>query len=296
MFKIFLIVCILCSVSFLWAQTLLHVHTTSGTSTFNLNEITDITYSLGTTPDQMIFVQGGTFNNGTSDVTVSSFYMGKYEVTQAAYQVVMGVNPSYFTSVSNGPVEEVSWFKAIEYCNRYSINEGLTPCYSYIGHGTNPDNWPVGWNTDNLHHIDISCNWTANGYRLPTEAEWQYAARGGNQTHNYTYSGSEDINAVAWYNENSVSITHTVGTKSANELGLFDMTGNVWEWCWDIYGGYPSSPQTNPHGANQGSNRVARGGGWYTDAIFCTVFYRCYTEVPTLNDYSFGFRCVRVSP
>ncbi len=246
-------------------------------------------------PENFVLVGGGTFNNGTSDVTISSFYIDKYELTQAGYQAVMGVNPSYYTGVTNGPVEQVSWFNAIEYCNRRSLQEGLTPCYSYSTYGTNPDSWPGGWNTSYTNHTNVSCNWAANGYRLPTEMEWQFAARGGNQTHNYTYSGSNTIGDVAWYSSNSGSTTHTVGTKAPNELGTFDMSGNVWEWCWDIYGSYPSGAQTDPHGATSGSDRVLRGGSWYYNAGHCTVSSRGYSNA-TRTDFDIGFRCVRVSP
>ena len=246
-------------------------------------------------PENFVPVAGGTFNNGTSDVTISSFYIDKYELTQAGYQAVMGTNPSYFQGVSNGPVEQVSWFNAIEYCNRRSLQEGLTPCYSYSSYGTNPDAWPGGWNGDYNNHTNVSCNWTANGYRLPTEMEWQFAARGGNQTHNYTYSGSNDLNAVGWYLSNSGSTTHTVGTKAANELGTFDMSGNVWEWVWDIYGSYPSGSQNNPTGANSGSYRVERGGSWGNGAYYCTVSGRNYNGA-TYGGSDVGFRLVRVSP
>jgi len=246
-------------------------------------------------PENFVLVEGGTFNNGTSNVTISSFYIAKYELTQSAYQAVMGVNPSYFTGVSNGPVEQVSWFNAIEYSNRRSLQEGLTPCYSYSTYGTNPANWPAGWNSSYNNHTNVTCNWTANGYRLPTEMEWQFAARGGNQTHNYTYSGSNDLNAVGWYSSNSGSTTHTVGTKAANELGTFDMSGNVWEWVWDIYGSYPSGSQTDPHGAASGSDLVFRGGSWYGSAYYCTVSYRG-NVFAAYSDYDIGFRCVRVSP
>jgi hypothetical protein len=113
--------------------------------------------------ENMIFVEGGTFNNGTSDVTVSSFFIGQYEVTQGEYEAVMGNNPSYFSGVTNGPVELVSWFDAIEYCNRRSMDEGITPCYSYSTYGTNPDDWPTGWNTNYQNHTNVTCNWTADG-------------------------------------------------------------------------------------------------------------------------------------
>jgi formylglycine-generating enzyme required for sulfatase activity len=244
---------------------------------------------------EMVLVQGGTFSNGTSNVTVSSFHIAKYQLTQGEYASVMGTNPSNFTSVTNGPVEQVSWFNAIEYCNRRSMQEALTPCYSYLTYGTNPDNWPAGWNTNSTNHTNVSCNWTANGYRLPTEMEWMFAAKGGNQSQGYTYSGSNDINAVAWYSGNSGSTTHNVGTKAANELGIYDMSGNVYEWVWDIYGSYPSGPQTDPHGATSGSSRVLRGGSWYNSAGNCTVSYRTDSNMAYGNRYV-GFRVSRVSP
>jgi len=246
-------------------------------------------------PPNFVFVQGGTFSNGTSDVTLSSIYIDKNEVTQAGYQAVMGTNPSYFSGYPNCPVESVSWFKAIEYCNKRSINEGLTPCYSYSTYGANPDNWPAGWNTISANHTNVSCNWAANGYRLPTEMEWMFAAKGGNQSQNYTYSGSNDLDAVGWYMLNSGYTPHNVSTKASNELGTFDMSGNVWEWCWDILGDYPSGAQTDPHGAVSGSDRMRRGGSWSSVASSCAVYSRSFDDA-TYSDEFIGFRCVRVSP
>jgi formylglycine-generating enzyme required for sulfatase activity len=231
--------------------------------------------------DTMVFVKGGTFqmgsNSGDSDenpvhtVTVSDFYIGKYEVTQKEWKEVMGNN----RKGDNLPVEQVSWYDAVEFCNKKSRKEGLTPCYS--GSGKN-----------------ITCNFNANGYRLPTEAEWEYAARGGNKSRNYKYSGSNTIGDVAWYQSNSGSKTHPVGKKQANELGLYDMSGNVWEWCWDWYGNYSSSSQTNPRGASYGSNRVFRGGSWYYNAFSCRVADRLNRNPGSSGNF-IGFRLVRDS-
>jgi formylglycine-generating enzyme required for sulfatase activity len=246
-------------------------------------------------PENFILVEGGTFSNGTSSVTVSSFYLDKYELTQAAYQAVMGVNPSYFTGVTDGPVERVSWFKAIEYCNRRSMLENLDPCYIYSTYGTNPDAWPAGWFSSYSNHVNLSCNWTASGYRLPTEMEWMFAARGGNLSQGYIYSGSDIIGNVAWYNNNSGTTTHTVGTKAPNELGIYDMSGNVFEWVWDIYALYPSEPQTDPHGPADGSTRIQRGGSFFNNASACLVSFRMGMAA-TDTDLDLGFRVLRKVP
>lgn len=246
-------------------------------------------------PQSFVEVTGGTFHNGTSDVTVSTFFIDKYELSQDSYLYVMGNNPSNFTGDPNRPVEKVSWFKAIEYCNRRSLLEGIPPCYSYGSYGTNPDDWPAGWNTSDANHQQFSCNWSAGGYRLPSEMEWMYAAWSGNLSYGYIYSGSNTVEDVAWYRSNAGNTTHPVGQKYPNELGLYDMSGNAYEWVWDIYGGYPSVAQTNPHGAISGPNRVRRGGGFSSQETDCMVTKRGYT-VPTRGLNYSGFRVCRIVP
>jgi len=215
---------------------------------------------------EMVYVQGGAFMIGcTSEqggdcladekpahqVTVSSFYIGKYEVTQAQWKTVMGSNPSYFKG-DNLPVESVSWNDVQEFIRKLNAQTGKQ-------------------------------------YRLPTEAEWEFACRGGLQSAHYKYSGSNNLNDIAWYSDNSGNTTHPVGTKSPNELGIYDMSGNVWEWCNDWYGNYSSAVQTNPQGPASGSDRVFRGGGWNDGARFVRVSIRgSYT--PVSRDSSLGFR------
>lgn len=246
-------------------------------------------------PPTFVEVEGGTFSNGTSNVTISSFFVDKYEVTQDSYLYVMGSNPSNFTGDLTRPVEKVSWFKAIEYCNRRSLLEGLIPCYSYGSFGSDPDDWPAGWNLTATNHANVSCDWNAGGYRLPSEMEWMYAARGGTLTHNYTYSGSNSVGEVAWYGSNSSATTHPVGEKTPNELDLFDMSGNAYEWVWDIYGNYPAGAQTNPHGATSGTYRVRRGGGFSSGDTNCAVANRGYTSPTSGLSYS-GLRVCRIIP
>jgi formylglycine-generating enzyme required for sulfatase activity len=238
----------------------------------------------GAVPAGFVRIEGGTFmmgsNSGESyekpvhQVTISkAFYMGKHEVTQNEWVEVMGSNPSYFKGDSL-PVEQVSWFDAVEYCNKRSIKEGLTPAYR---------------GSEN----SITCNFRASGFRLPTEAEWEFAAKGGTQEYLTTeYAGSNSADVVGWYGDNSEDKTHNVGTKQANSLGLYDMSGNVFEWCWDWYGVYSGRAQTNPLGAASGSSRVLRGGSWYSYAQYLRSACRS-VNTPSIRHGDIGFRLVR---
>jgi len=240
----------------------------------------------GAAPDGMVRINGGTFTMGSPanepdrrdnevqhPVTVSSFYMGKYEVTQKEYQEVMGTNPSQFKG-DNLPVENVSWFDAVEYCNKRSQQEGLTPAYTI--NGTN-----VTWNRN------------ANGYRLPTEAEWEYTCRAGTTTAYNT--GASITDNTGWYSANSGDTTHPVGQKPANAWGLYDMHGNVWKWCWDWFGNYASGAQTDPVGASSGSDRVRRGGSWGNTAQYARSAYRNYNSPAFWSGY-LGFRVALNAP
>ena len=191
-------------------------------------------------------------------------------------------------------MENVSWYDAIAYCNQLSIKTGHTPCYRYKGKGTNPEDWPAGWKEDTHNHI--SCDFAANGYRLPTEAEWEYAARGGRNAMNTLYAGGSDIDEVAWHKSNSDGHPHEVGSKASNELQLFDMSGNVWEWCWDWYdnGDNHRNQANNPRGPENGSERVLRGGSWYFKPEACRIATR-YKDFPgnRYNYANYGFRLAR---
>ena len=231
-------------------------------------EPTDVTFT-------MVAVEGGTFSMGATSeqglgandwerpvhyVTLSDFSIGQTEVTQELWQAVMGSNPSYYTSDSQLPVERVSW----------------NSCQDFI---------------EQLNQL------TGETFRLPTEAEWEFAARGGNKSQKYRYSGSSNIQDVAWF-WNSIPSqqigtpgygTQPVATKAPNELGLYDMSGNVWEWCQDWYGNYSSDDQINPTGPSWGSFRIFRGGSWSRSSESCRVAYRNYTY-PSTSDDTMGFR------
>lgn len=236
----------------------------------------------------MVLIPSGTFQMGNTGaysgfdwekpvhtVTISkAFYMNKYEVTQKQYEDVMGTNPSKFKG-ENLPVENVTWYNAVAFCNALSQLEDLTPCYT-------------------INETNVTCNWDANGYRLPTNAEWEYACKGGTTTDFYSGNLTNEymdanLDKIGWY---AGKKTQDVGQKEPNTFGLYDMSGNVCEWCWDWYNSYTSTPVTDPKGAANGSVRVLRGGSWDYTAWHCRSAI-IYSHLPETLDAGFGFRILR---
>ena len=216
---------------------------------YNMVWVEGGTFSMGATPEQG--VDAADDEKPVHSVTLSGYYIGKTEVTQALWKAVMGSNPSDFKG-DDLPVVNVSW----------------DDCQEFI---------------EKLNYL------TGQNFRFPTEAEWEFACRGGNNSLGYKYSGSDNIDNVAWYDGNSGDKTHPVATKSANELGIYDMSGNVWEWCCDWYGDYTSGAQTNPKGPGSGSIRVFRGGSWFYSAWCCRSSYR-YGNYPANRYNDLGLR------
>lgn len=233
---------------------------------------------------EMVFIPGGTFPLGDSSgageaderpvhtVTLADFYLAKFEVTQKEWQAVTGNNPSVFHG-KNLPVENVSWYDAVNFCNQLSQKESLTPCYQIEG-------------------LQVTCDFSANGYRLPTEAEWEFAARGGQSGKNTLFSGAKSPDKVAWFAENAGGTTHPVGKKSPNELGIFDLSGNVYEWTWNRFARYTPEPAINPVGPEKGGHAIFRGGSWFSRAENLRVSFRNRDELNFKSDY-LGLRLCR---
>jgi formylglycine-generating enzyme required for sulfatase activity len=209
------------------------------------------------------------------EVSLRSFGIGEYLVTQGLWHAVMGSNPSFFAGARR-PVEQVTWFDAVRFCNLLSEKMGLEPPYT-IGAGVHPE---------------VTCDWRRGGFRLPTEAEWECAAKGGGETQ---FAGSEVLDEFGWYGGNSGGQTHDVGQKRANAYGLFDASGNLWEWCWDWYAAYSGGPAHDPRGPTAGSGRVRRGGCWVNAAALARVARRLFAA-PALCSNSIGFRLARTIP
>ncbi len=224
-------------------------YTVNGVS-FTMVPVTGGTFTMGATAEQG--TDAGSDEKPTHLVTLSDYYIGETEVTEGLWQAVMGSNPSYDVRGSNIPVERVSW----------------DDCQTFIS---------------KLNTL------TGKQFRLPTEAEWEYAARGGSESADYKYAGSNKIGEVAWMAVNSYEQKHPVATKEPNELGLYDMSGNVWEWCQDWYGSYSSDSQTDPTGPSSGSYRVNRGGCWFDSARYCRVSFRGF-DTPTRRGSDLGLR------
>ncbi len=243
------------------------------------SQVSQARYIIGhEAPSDFVLIEGGTFNNGTSNITLDSFYMCRHEVTQAEFQALLGVEPpGDYGDGGQYPVYGITWSQAVAYCNARSLQEDLEVCYNAE---------------------DMTCNYEANGYRLPTEMEWMFAAKGGlyQPAENYNIYAGTDLESelwdYAWYDMNYANTSYIIEGKNANQLGLYDMSGNVYEWCNDWYAPYSEEDQINPTGPETGIRRVKRGGCWDEPSGSCKVDFRNF-DYPSSTDFNTGFRIVR---
>jgi len=277
----------------------------AGELRFQLSEMALIkagTFTMGSPPTE----PGHTMYEIQHQVTLTNdFYMGKYVITQEQYQAVMGINPSFFNGEEGRepvagdvqerrPVEMVNWYHAIAFCNRLSILAGLTPVYTIAGKSnTNAADWihSAVPTTRRAVWDAVTADWNADGYRLPTEAEWEYACRAGTTTAFYPGGGAD---GHGWFSAYSIAKTHEVGKFRPNPWGLFDKHGNVWEWCWNWHSLYDTGAQTDPKGPSSGSSRVGRGGSWDNDGRDVRSAYR-YFASPSFRYDNIGFRLALTS-
>lgn len=242
-----------------------------------------------------VMIEGGTFKMGSKasdraadvdeqkehEVKLNSFMISKFEVTVWEWKEFIKANKMKMPEKpkwgwqDNYPINGITWNEAIAYCNWLSKKEKLQPVYSKKG-------------------PNIVCNFKANGYRLPTEAEWEYAAKGGSLSKSFRYSGSDNLDDIAWYKGNSNDTPHTIGTKLPNELGIYDMSGNVWEWCWDWYNKdfYKLEKNDNPRGPEMGNRRSVRGGSWDSQPNYARPANRISTEPNKTHEF-YGFRIAK---
>ncbi len=248
-------------------------HTING-QIFELVHCPPGTFTMGSPDDEA----GRSDDEVQHEVTLTrGFALGVFPVTQALWKAVTEENPSeygYGTDAPRRPVETVSWFDAVRFCNALSAKLGLVAAYT-VGDG---------------EETEVTCDFTASGFRLPTESEWEYAARSGGDA--FVYAGSDDLEEVGWYDDNSLGQTQPVGGKAATRWGLHDLSGNVWEWCWDRYGDNPHEASTNPVGADESPYRVYRGGSMARTADYARVAYRDRSEPEYRIDY-LGLRLSR---